>query len=91
MRGNQVSLHVQTGERITTTRAAVVVSKKVDKSAVRRNRIRRRVYEIFRTHHSQLKGPANLVFTVYNPDFTTMPAEEVQTAVLSLLKSAKLL
>jgi len=37
-------------------RLAVTVSKKVHKSAVRRNRVKRKIREIFRLHHRQLKG-----------------------------------
>ncbi len=42
--------------RQNTWRAAVVVSKKVHKSAVVRNRIRRRIYESLRNHEDQLNS-----------------------------------
>jgi ribonuclease P protein component len=91
VRGTLMSLHVLADDRLKQGKAAVVVSKKVDKSAVRRNRIRRRVYEILRRHQSELTAPAELVFTVYATEIATIPAEQLETAVLDLLKSAHLL
>jgi ribonuclease P protein component len=86
-----MSLHVLADERMTTGKAAVVVSKKVHKSAVVRNRIRRRIYEIIRTHQPRLNKPCGLVFTVYSADVAMMPAADVDKAVTDLLTQAKLL
>ena len=86
-----MSLHVLIDERITTGKAAVVVSKKVDKSAVRRNRIRRRVYEVVRKHQGDLNQPAGLVFTVYAASAATMPASQLEGVILDLLQSAQLI
>ncbi len=47
-------------------RVAVVVSRKVHKSAVTRNRIRRRIYEIVRPWAAEFTGSYDLVFTVYS-------------------------
>ena len=47
-------------------RIAVVVSKKVHKSAVGRNRIRRRVYEILRQHVPYFTGVYDVVLVVKN-------------------------
>lgn len=56
-------------------RMAVVVSKKISKSAVTRNRIRRRLYEAVRVD-DQLNGVAvDVVFVVRNAELATMPAE----------------
>jgi ribonuclease P protein component len=91
VRGSLISLHVQADERVTATKVAVVVSKKVHKSAVQRNRIRRRIYEVVRLHHTELVYPAHLVLTIYSAELATMPSEELQSAVLSLLAKAELL
>ena len=85
------SLHVFSDQKTSATKAAVVVSKKVDKSAVVRNRIRRRIYELVRAHMADFSHPANLVFTIYKTDAATMPAEKLDGEVKNLLERAKLL
>jgi len=85
------SLHVYIDPKHPITHAAVVVSKKVDKSAVVRNRIRRRVYELVRIHMAEFTQPANLVFTVYQNDAASMSAEKLAAEVKNLLDRAKLL
>lgn len=67
-------------------RVAVVVSKKVHKSAVTRNRIRRRLYELVRTHESGLPEGLDLVITVYGEQVATMPAPELKALVDGLLR-----
>lgn len=47
-------------------RAAVVVSKKVSKSAVARNRIRRRLYEAIRLLDADISEPYDIVVNVFN-------------------------
>lgn len=69
-------------------RAAVVVSRKVHKSAVVRNRIRRRIYEIIRQADSRLTGGRDLVFTVFSDRLAEMPAPSLLAAVEQLLKKA---
>ena len=82
------SLHVLRGDKVQTTKAAVVVSRKVDKSAVRRNRIRRRVYEYVRLH--QIDQPAELVITIYQAEAAKLPAEELNRLLDEIFKKAKL-
>lgn len=55
-------------------RAAVVVSRKVHKSAVVRNRIRRRIYEWIRLHQSAISQPYDIVITVYSETVASMDA-----------------
>jgi ribonuclease P protein component len=85
------SLHVYDDPKRPIVRVAVVVSKKVDKSAVVRNRIRRRIYELIRVHMLELKHPASLVFTVYQVEAATMPADKLAAEVRGLLERSKLL
>jgi ribonuclease P protein component len=85
------SLHVYVDQKHPVTHVAVVVSKKVDKSAVVRNRIRRRVYELVRLHMQDFKQPANLVFTVYQVEAATIPIEKLAVEVKVLLERSKLL
>lgn len=60
-------------------RAAVVVSKKVHKSAVVRNRIRRRIYEIIQA--TDISQPYDLVCVVFDERIAGMPFDELQKTV----------
>ena len=66
-------------------RFAVVVSKKVEKTAVGRNRIRRRIYEAIRLEQAQFVAPRDNIFVIYNKDFATKDFEEVRSVIRSLL------
>ncbi len=77
--------------RRDTFRLAVVVSKKVSKSAVVRNRIRRRLYETFRAHAAAINEPYDIVVTVFSQDLQTIPATEVDRMVVAQLKQAKII
>ena len=66
-------------------RVAVVVSKKVHKSAVTRNRIRRRIYEIIRHHQTEL-GALDIVFSVFDESIATMPAADLERTVVKQLQ-----
>jgi ribonuclease P protein component len=72
-------------------RLAVVVSKKVHKSAVVRNRIRRRIYEAVRLEAPAMKGAFDIVLTVFNDQIATIPSAEVTNLVHAQLKQAKIL
>lgn len=69
-------------------RSAVVVSKKVSKSAVVRNRIRRRIYETVRRAENDIAPGSDLVFTVFDERVAKMDAPKLQATVLELLKKA---
>ncbi|CAN5373366.1 hypothetical protein BH10PAT3_BH10PAT3_1700 [soil metagenome] len=91
VRGTLGSLHVRRDSTRPKFKMAVVVSKKVHKSAVVRNRIRRRIYEIVRHHQADLLQPVELVFTVYQVEAALMPSEQLSLEVRDLLQRAKLL
>jgi ribonuclease P protein component len=91
-RGQMMSLKYVQNTRRPVYRAAVVVSKKVDKSAVVRNRIRRRVYEVIRSLSPQfVDTPYDMVFTVYSPAVATITHQELTAMVQSQLRQAKIL
>ena len=69
-------------------RFGVVISKKVLKSAVGRNRIRRRVYEIIRLHREQFPAKTDFIFVVYSKDLLTMPVEELSSLISQLLQES---
>lgn len=89
VRGSCCSLKYAANNRRATYRVAVVVSKKVNKSAVVRNRIRRRIYELVREYVSPDQGQ-DLVFTVYSDQMATMPADQLREIVHTQLESAQL-
>jgi len=62
-------------------RMAVVVSKKTEKSAVVRNRIRRRLYEAVRVDGCLAGQPYDVVFVVQNPSLAEMSATELSLQV----------
>lgn len=83
-----VSLKFVRNQRRSTYRVAVVVSRKVHKSAVARNRIRRRVYQAFQSGAGQVQAPYDLVFTVFDEQLASLPFAELENRVASLLQKA---
>lgn len=71
------------------TRFSVVVSKKVDKSAVVRNRIRRRVYEVLRKNMEYIPRGYDYIFVVYSRDVLTMPFMELEKKLGELVAQSK--
>lgn len=67
---------------------AVVVSRKVHKSAVVRNRIRRRIYEIVRLEESNIVQAYDMIFTVYSDQVATLDYEELRQGILGKMKEA---
>ncbi|MDB5164334.1 MAG: ribonuclease [Candidatus Saccharibacteria bacterium] len=84
------SLKYTLNTRRNSYRLAVVVSKKVSKSAVQRNRIRRRIYEAVRLQEAAITKPYDLVITVFQDNVTTMPSEKLRQDVTYLLRQAKI-
>ena len=91
VRGPAVTLKFVKNNRQQQFRVAVVVSKKVSKSAVKRNRMRRRVFAIVREQLEQLGEPYDLVFMIYDADVVTMDSEVLQKQVQGLLRKAAIL
>ena len=71
------------------TRVAVVVSKKVEKSAVGRNRIRRRIYEIIRLNMEHLPKKMDYIFVVFNKDVMKMDYSELEKIVVGLVEGSR--
>ena len=91
IRGPFCALKYIVNHRRKTYRVAVVVSRKVHKSAVVRNRIRRRVYEIIRTESSRIERPYDLVLTAYSDQLAEMPAAQLHQAIVEKLEKAGIL
>lgn len=71
-------------------RFAVVISKKVIKSAVGRNRVRRRVYEAIRLNLTEIPESYDYIFIVFSKDLKTMEFTELEKLVLKLTEQAKI-
>lgn len=66
-------------------RVAVVVGKKLHKSAVVRNRVRRRIYAALQEVVGEL--PAyDLVFTVVDENVAVMPEKDIKDTIIRLLQ-----
>jgi len=71
------------------TRVAVVVSKKVEKTAVKRNRIRRRVYEALRKNFDLVPKKMDYVFVVYSKEVGKMSFSELKEMLGGLVEESK--
>ena len=72
------------------SRTSVVVSKKVIKGAIGRNRIRRRIYEYVRLNLPRLNDTYDIVIICTSPELRTMPYEELVALLDQLLLKADL-
>lgn len=90
VRGPLTAIKFAENSRRNTYRVAVVVSKKVSKSAVRRNRIRRRLYEAIRKQETTITKPYDIVFTIFHEQIADIPSKEVDLIVKAQLKQAKI-
>lgn len=74
-------------------RLAVIVSKKVSKKAVVRNRIRRRVYEIIRTTKIGSNKPwsYDMSIQVFDESLATAPHDYLHSEITKLLKKANII
>jgi ribonuclease P protein component len=89
VRGSLVSLRFDRRDPRKPYRVAVVVSRKVNKSAVKRNRIRRRIYEAVRTAAVTPRPGADLIFTVFSDQVAEMDVDKLRATVNDLLKQTK--
>ena len=71
------------------TRFGVVVSKKIEKSAVGRNRIRRRVYEALRMNFDLIPKKRDYLFVVFSKDVMKMSFSELEKILGTLVEESK--
>jgi ribonuclease P protein component len=91
VRGPIIALRYGQNERRSQSRIAVVVSKKVHKSAVVRNRIRRRIYEIMRQLQPSVEGSHDLIISVFSDEVATMPHADLDKLLKSQLQKARII
>ena len=77
-------------KRRSVPRVAVVISKKVMKSAVRRNRIRRRIYEAVRAELPLLEPQQDLAIIVVSPEILTASFDDIKSSLQGCFKQSHL-
>jgi ribonuclease P protein component len=87
-RSRSISLRIAANPRREDGRCAVIVTKKVQKAAPRRNRIRRRVYEIMRTNWDHIVPGHDMLISVYDPQAGEMPYAELEKTIINVLQQA---
>jgi len=87
-RGAQFGVKAALNPRRKSYRVAVVVSRKVNKSAVARNRMRRRLYEAVRVHQPLITQPFDIVITVFQNSLLELPDQELKSQLKKQLKQA---
>jgi ribonuclease P protein component len=90
VRTSTMALRFLRNERRSNYRVAVVVSRKVSKSAVVRNRIRRRLYENVRILCGSLASTYDLVFIVYDEKLANILPADLAQEVAKLCEKAGL-
>lgn len=88
VRGPLCAIKYTLSNKRNSYRLAVVVSKKVNKSAVTRNKIRRRLYEAVRLIEDQIKEPYDIIITVYHERIAEIEYEEIKRLVRAQFKQA---
>lgn len=91
VRTKHFMLRITVNKQRTDSRAAVIVSKKIFKAAVRRNRIRRRVYESVRSLWPRLNGTYDLSVTVFSKEVLVLPYDELHAELTRAFEEAQLL
>lgn len=91
-RGSHMVVKYTPNKKRDNPRFAVVVSKKVFKSAIKRNRIRRRLYEVIRKY---IKGKSSVnnidvMVNVYSPETLNIDSSKLESELIGLLKKANL-
>jgi ribonuclease P protein component len=88
VRNQHISLKYVLNSRRSSYRAAIIVSRKVQKSATARNLIRRRLYEIIRSYEADINGPYDLIVTVFSEQIADWPDVQLRGQITELLERA---
>lgn len=83
-RNHMFVVKVSRNPRRNKPRIAVVISKKIHKSAVARNRVRRRVYEVVRHEMADMPVPHDIVLIVVSPEVRSAESGEVTQSIRDL-------
>lgn len=87
-RSKSMSIRVAPNSRRQNSRVSVVISKKVIKASPKRNRVRRRVYEVLRTEWAHIKPSYDILISVYDPEFFDAEHAIITSEIKKLLTQA---
>jgi len=90
VRGKLLTVKYSKNPRRKTPRVSVVVSKKVLKSAIGRNRIRRRIYEQIRVLLPDITPQLDLVCIVSSNELKILPTTELQSLIDASFREASI-
>ena len=88
-RGKFFAVKYTFNPRRKNSRISVIISKKVFKHAVDRNRARRRVYEIARKSLKSFDNQGksyDIAISLYRPDVNTLPHKDLSGEIFSVLR-----
>ncbi len=88
MRSKWFAVKAVTNPRRPAPRLAVVVSRKIHKRAVVRNRIRRRVYELLRQELPKLQNVYDIVVIVTSVEVWAAESPDIRSVLLEQLERA---
>jgi ribonuclease P protein component len=91
VRGPLFTIKSVLNPRRKTYRLAVVISRKVTKSAVDRNRMRRRLYAALRALEADINQPYDIVLTVFHESLIDEPPKSLKQQLIKQLKTAGVL
>lgn len=91
IRGSILSIKIVDNNRRRYSRVAIIVSKKVLRHAVDRNRARRRLYEIIRPMIGDFNRTVDLAVIIYKPNVVNAPHSELVAEVTKCLQKVELL
>jgi ribonuclease P protein component len=90
VRSRHATVKVTSNPHRKQTRVAVVISKKVMKGSVGRNRTRRRVYEYIRQQLPRMHGIYDIAIIVSSAELFSMPSAELTAQLDDLLTQSGL-
>lgn len=90
-RSNFVNIKTSVNNRRKNSRIAVVISKKVAKSAVMRNLVRRRVYEYIRLKINEFDTVRDVVIIITSIEIISLPHQELTDKLDQLFIQANII
>ncbi|NCU29240.1 ribonuclease P protein component [Candidatus Saccharibacteria bacterium] len=90
VRNSLLGLKYIANPRRVDHRFAIVIGKKVVKSAVRRNLARRRIYEVVRQELPKLNGSYDVVVTVFSGEILGLDHESLVKQIKQLFSQAQI-
>lgn len=90
IRSRLITIKYTTNPHRKHSRFAVVISKKVHNSAVGRNRMRRRIYEIVRHELPRIPQAHDVAIMIFSSEVINLPAEELTETIRQLFDQAEL-